>query len=147
MENEIRKVAVAYRIWRKNKPNRGVGAPQELQKRIIELLDKYSWDEVCKTVGVSRSCLSNWRHRHRDGGELVPRDRTAARRKRQARPKAARQTQSFVEVPITAGLGLDAELRLPSGVVIAGHANADVGALGDLFARVIVSMQASEAAG
>ena len=152
MQTELKRTALAVGIWRRNHPGRTTAMPVELQRNVVKLLEKHSWDEICGTVGISRSSLGNLRKRHGEHLQLRPRPQARRRVRRNARkPSKRRQTRSprtsaadFVEIPVAGPAPrLHVELKLPSGIVLHAHSDNDVGAVGDFVARLLADTQSA----
>jgi hypothetical protein len=137
MQQSIKRTASAYRRWREANPGRTAQAPVDLQRRVVELLEKHSWEEVCEVVGVKRSRLAGWRREHLESLGLTRRRRPRPERvHEQATPIEA---PSFLELPIAAvsAQSIEVDLRLPSGVVVHARTTGDAAGLGDFVTRII----------
>jgi len=83
-QTELSRTALAVGIWRREHSGRpAAGMPAELQRNVVKLLETYSWEEVCKAVGIGRSSLAVFRRRHREHLQLrrrIPPPKRARRR-------------------------------------------------------------------
>jgi len=144
MQTQLKKTAMEFRRWRKQRTGPIAAAPAQLQRDIVKLLEQLRWDEVCRTVGVSRSLLGNWRKAHCDDLQLRPRKQKRAAKQRPA--KAAPKTMGnsfladFIEVaPVAPTSALEVEMRFSSGTIVQARTTNDPQALGDFVTRVLAS--------
>jgi len=148
MQTEIKQVAIEVQIWRRQTGSKVKGMPESLQKRVVKLLEEYSWSDVCKTVGIGRSSLFALRKRYCGELQLKPRPQS----KRPPRAKAAgtkckpAPQPAFIEVTgpmaITSAR-LQVELRLPSGLVVRAESQTDVDAVERFANKIIANVQAT----
>ena len=138
MQTELKGTALAVRQWRKENSGPMTGLAVDLQRRVVRLLEEHSWDEVCDAVGINKSQLAIWRRDHREHLQLRSR-RVSRQRTKRPPPKGARMRPApgFIELPITTEPRRDIEVRLPTGVVVCAGGNADLGAVGELVARLL----------
>lgn len=117
-QSDLDAVAAAYQAWRGTSPKRGQSPDPKLQKRIVALLRRHGWDEVCRRVGVSRYHLSKWRRAY--GTPTKRRSRTK---------KTATEVPSFVEVAPAITAMAELEVHAPNGVVVKARGAQNVDAL------------------
>ncbi|MFC1612068.1 hypothetical protein ACFL6C_13985, partial [Myxococcota bacterium] len=149
MQPEIKRTALATRVWRKNHSGPIADMPVELQREVVKLLESHSWDQVSDAIGISKSTLSVFRKRHREHLQLRSRrssgHRQVASRKRDlSRKKSPERPNGFIEVPVVSSPSrLDVEIRLPSGIVVQASSGSDTGAVGDFVARLLADTQSA----
>lgn len=143
MQTQLKKIATEFRRWRKQRTGPIAAAPTQLQRDIVKLLEHHRWDEVCRTIGVSRSLLGSWRKAHCDNLQLRPRKqkRAAQQRPKEVAPKTMDNSfrADFIEVaPVAPTSALEVEMRFSSGTIVQARTN-DPQALGDFVTRVLAS--------
>lgn len=147
MHTDLKKTAVTFRRWRMENDSPRATAPLDLQRQVVKLLEAHSWDEVCQSVGISRSRLGQWRKEHYVELDLKPRKqvRRGRRGKKPPQTKPTKPTHpaGFIEIaPLAPPAGLEVELRLGSGAVVHARSGNDAQALGDFIARVLAGASA-----
>jgi hypothetical protein len=130
MACRIETVRRELKAWRGRRESKREPVPIALRKRIVDLLEAYTWDEIGSGLRLSTCLISKWRREH---GWKAPRrkprrsrDRTqSARNRRSAKGAKSLVVQpgpaaTFIEVPnpsIGSGFGageLFVELQGPS---------------------------------
>jgi hypothetical protein len=149
MPTDLKRTALAARVWRKNAQGSIKDMPADLQRNVVKLLEDHSWEDVCQAVGISRSSLGYFRRCHRDQLQLRPRvfsrKSRSVHERHEARPTAlGKANDDFIELPIVgAQPRLHVELRLPSGIVVHAHSAIDAGAVCSFVSKVIADTAAA----
>ncbi len=149
MQTELKATGITVRNWRMQHGGRMTGLPVDLQCRVVKLLEKHSWHEVCDAVGISKSQLSSWRCEHREHLQLQPRPRrspaqhTRPRERSSSRRATLQPAASFIELSVPTETACpDIEVKLPTGVIVRARNSANITAVAELVGRLVAAASA-----